>query len=59
MQRLYRFLPISQLVVEVSPFDNQKLANPDIKLWEYTQGKMHGYQTIKDYLLARDHNRDA
>ena len=30
IQRLYRFLPISQLVVEVSPFDNQKLANqPD------------------------------
>ena len=59
IQRLYRFLPISQLVVEVSPFDNQKLANPDIKPWQYTQGKMHGYQTVKDYLLARDHNRDA
>ena len=43
IQRLYRFLPISQLVVEVSPFDNQKLANPDIKPWQYTQGKMHGY----------------
>lgn len=59
IQRLYRFLPISQLVVEVSPFDNQKLANPNIKPWEYTQGQMHGYQTVKDYLLARDHNRDA
>ncbi|MGJ3768441.1 RNA-guided endonuclease IscB [uncultured Limosilactobacillus sp.] len=59
IQRLYRFLPISQLVVEVSPFDNQKLANPAIKPWEYTQGKMHGYQTVKDYLLVRDHNRDA
>lgn len=59
IQRLYRFLPISQLVVEVSPFDNQKLANPDIKPWQYMQGKMHGYQTVKDYLLARDHNRDA
>lgn len=56
---MYRFLPISQLVVEVSPFDNQKLANPDIKPWQYMQGKMHGYQTVKDYLLARDHNRDA
>ena len=59
IQRIYKFLPISQLIVEVSPFDNQKLANHDIKPWEYTQGKMHGYQTVKDYLLARDHNRDA
>ena len=59
IQRLYRFLPISQLVVEVSPFDNQKLANPNIKPWEYTQGKMRGYRTVKDYLLTRDHNRDA
>ena len=46
IQRLYQFLPISQLVVEVSPFDNQKLANPDIKPWEYTKGQMHGYQTV-------------
>ena len=59
IQRIYKFLPISQLVVEVSPFDNQKLANPDIKPWKYTQGEMHGYRTLKDYLLARDHNRDA
>lgn len=59
IKRLYKFLPISRLVVEVSPFDNQKLANPNIKPWQYTQGKMYGYRTVKDYLLARDHNRDA
>ena len=59
IKRLYMFLPITNLVVEVTPFDNQKLANPNIKPWQYTQGKMHGFKTIKDYLLARDNYRDA
>ena len=59
IKRLYTFLPITKLVVEVTPFDNQKLLNPNIKSWEYTQGKMHGFKTIKDYLLVRDNYRDA
>ena len=59
IKRLYTFLPITKLVIEVTPFDNQKLLNPNIKPWEYTQGKMHGFKTIKDYLLARDNYRDA
>ena len=59
IKRLYTFLPITKLIVEVTPFDNQKLLNPNIKPWEYTQGKMHGFKTIKDYLLARDNYRDA
>lgn len=59
IKRLYTFLPITKLVVEVTPFDNQKLLNPNIKPWEYTRGKMQGFRTIKDYLLARDNYRDA
>lgn len=59
IKRIYNYLPISKLVVEVSPFDNQKLANPNIKPWQYTQGKMQGFKDIKEYLLARDGNRDA
>ena len=52
-------MPITKLVVEVSPFDNQKLLNPNIKSWEYQNGKMKGFKTIKDYLLVRDGCRDA
>ncbi|MDF4200649.1 RNA-guided endonuclease IscB [Bacillus subtilis] len=59
IKRLYTFLPITNLVVEVTPFDNQKLANPNIKAWQYQKGKMYGFKTIKDYLLARDNYRDA
>ena len=59
IKRLYTFLPITNLVVEVEPFDNQKLLNPDIQGWQYQKGKMYGFKTIKDYLLARDNYRDA
>ena len=59
IKRVYNFLPITNLVVEVSPFDNQKLVNPTIKPWQYTKGKMNGFKTVKDYLLARDNYRDA
>ena len=59
INRIYFFLPVTNLIIEVAPFDNQKLLNPKIKPWEYTQGKMHGYKTIKEYLLARDNYRDA
>ena len=59
IKRLYTFLPITKLVIEVTPFDNQKLLNLNIKPWEYTHGKMHGFKTIKDYLLVRDNYRDA
>ena len=59
IKRLYKFLPITNLVVEVTPFDNQKLLNPDIQDWQYQEGKMYGFKTIKDYLLARDNYRDA
>lgn len=59
IKRVYSFLPVTNLVVEITPFDNQKLINPKIKPWEYTQGKMHGYKTIKEYLLTRDNYRDA
>ena len=59
IKRLYTFLPIAKLVVEVTPFDNQKLLNPNIKPWEYIQGKLHCFKTIKAYLVARDNYRDA
>ena len=59
IKRLYTFLPITNLVIEVEPFDNQKLLNPDIQGWQYQKGKMYGFKTIKDYLLARDNYRDA
>ena len=59
IKRLYKFLPITNLVVEVTPFDNQKLLNPDIQGRQYQKGKMYGFKTIKDYLLARDNYRDA
>ena len=55
IKRLYMFLPITNLVVEVTPFDNQKLLNPDIQGWQYklerpTKVKLVFHKSGKDAL---------
>ena len=44
------FLPISSISIERVSFDFQKLANEDIKSWEYSKGPLYGYKTYKDYI---------
>jgi 5-methylcytosine-specific restriction endonuclease McrA len=57
--RLNRFLPITRRVIEVAPFDNQKLANPNIMPWEYTQGQLKDEVSLKRYIFKRDGYRDV
>lgn len=45
-------LPITSITVEVSPFDTQKMQNPDISGIEYQQGELHGYE-VREYLLEK------
>ncbi|MED4273707.1 RNA-guided endonuclease IscB [Weissella confusa] len=59
IKRLDTFLPITRRVIEVAPFDNQKLANPNIKPWEYSQGAMQGERSLKRHILKRDGYRDV
>lgn len=43
-------MPITQLSVERVSFDFQKLANENIRVWEYGRGPLYGYNTYKDYI---------
>ena len=45
-----KFLPISKVVIEHNSFDFQKLDNPNIKKWQYGKGRLHGYESCKDYI---------
>ena len=42
-------MPIRQLSVERVSFDFQKLANVNIRAWEYGKGPLYGYRSYKDY----------
>ena len=48
------FLPISKVVIEITPFDTQKLSNPDIEGEQYQHGEQEGYGNVREYVLWRD-----
>lgn len=52
--RLYKFLPIGKIIVEIAKFDIQKIKNPSIKGAEYQHGEQYGFSNVREYVLARD-----
>ena len=52
--KVYRILPISEVIVETASFDIQKLKKPDIKGAEYQQGEQLGFWNVREYVLFRD-----
>jgi len=51
-----KLLPITSIILEVAPFDIQKLANPDIKGTDYQHGEQEGSYNTREYVLYRDHH---
>jgi 5-methylcytosine-specific restriction endonuclease McrA len=50
---LSKILPISKVVVEIAPFDTQKIVNPNIKGKEYQEGPQKGFWDVREYCLWR------
>jgi len=50
---LSKIMPISKVVVEIAPFDTQKIVNPDIKGKEYQEGPQKGFWDVREYCLWR------
>ena len=47
-----KVLPIISVAIETSPFDTQKMQNPEISGIGYQQGELQGYE-VKEYLLDK------
>lgn len=54
IKEIHKFLPISNIVVEVASFDIQKIKNPDISGTDYQQGDQLGFWNVREYVLFRD-----
>lgn len=54
IRNMTKIMPISAIKVEVSPFDIQKIMNPDISGKEYQQGPQLGFWNVREYVLWRD-----
>lgn len=52
VEKLCRWLPIGEIVVESAKFDTQKLQNPEISGVEYQRGTLFGYE-VREYLLEK------
>lgn len=54
IEDIAKFLPISEVVIEVAQFDMQRIKNPDIAGTEYQQGPQMDFWNVREYVLWRD-----
>lgn len=54
VEKIHKFLPITNIVVETASFDIQKIKNPDISSKEYQQGEQLDFFNVREYVLFRD-----
>ena len=47
VKKIQKFLPISDVVLEVNKFAFMQLDNPDIKKWQYQQGPLHKKESLE------------
>ena len=52
IEKIKKWFPITNTVIEVANFDTQKMQNPEISGIEYQQGELQGYE-IREYLLDK------
>lgn len=53
-QFVEKLLPVSEWRVELASFDIHKISNPNVKVWEYTEGQQKGFYNVKAFVLNRD-----
>ncbi|MGC9772174.1 RNA-guided endonuclease IscB [Fervidobacterium islandicum] len=53
INKLAKMIPITKVVVEVAPFDIQKVQNPDIEGEDYQNGPQKGFADVREYCLWR------
>lgn len=54
IDKIYKILPITKLVIETASFDIQKIKNPNIKGSEYQQGEQLDFWNFRSYVFFRD-----
>lgn len=56
VEKIHKFLPITNIVVETASFDIQKINNPSIYGSEYQQGEQLDFFNVREYVLFRDNH---
>lgn len=56
ISKVQKFLPVTQLNIEVASFDIQKIKNPDINGTDYQNGVQKDFWNVREYVLHRDNH---
>lgn len=56
VEKIHKFLPITNIVVETASFDIQKIKNPSVSSEAYQQGEQLGFFNVREYVLFRDNH---
>ena len=56
IDKVYKILPITNIIVEVASFDIQKIKNPEISGTDYQQGEQLAFWNTREYVLFRDNH---
>ena len=54
VEKIHKFLPVTNIIVETAAFDIQKIKNPSISNEEYQQGEQLHFFNVREYVLHRD-----
>lgn len=54
IEDITKFLPISEVIIEVAQFDMQRIKNPGIAGTEYQQGPQMDFWNLREYVFFRD-----
>lgn len=56
VEKIHKFLPITNIVVETASFDIQKIKNPSMSSKKCQQGEQLGFFNVREYVLFRDNH---
>ena len=56
VEKIYKFLPITNIIVETAAFDIQKIKNPSISNEDYQQGEQLNFFNVREFVLFRDNH---
>lgn len=56
VEKIHKFLPITNIIVETAAFDIQKIKNPSISNEDYQQGEQLNFFNVREFVLFRDNH---
>ena len=51
VKKIQKFIPLSDVVLELNKFAFMAIDNPNIRRWQYQKGSLHGFSSVEDVVF--------